>query len=167
MDPWIGLDSFAPSFMTKRTKRIMMVMNVMLLYDNEYWVFFFSFVSRPTSIELPRPHLPPFSQGFICSFQFSTWCCYYCYVWYAVAFICSIAAKIFDMLLLLICLIYFCCFDVWLYSYFDLLILFWCLMLLLCLSNLGFSFSTKDFETSTRLSSKDGLSAYIKFVWSF
>ena len=133
----------------------------------QYWVFSFSFVSRPTSIELPRPHLPPVSQGFICSFQFSTWCCYYWYVWYAVAFICSIAAKIFDMLLLLICLIYFCCFDVWLYSYFDLLILFWCLMLLLCLSYLGFSFSTKDFETSTRLSSKDGLSAYIKFVWSF
>ena len=84
----------------------------------QYWVFFFSFVSRPTSIELPRPHLPPFSQGFICSFQFLTWCCYYCYVWYAVACICSIAAQIFDMLLLwcliftltLICWYYF---DVW------------------------------------------------------
>ena len=30
-----------------------------------------------------------------------------------------------------------------------------------------FSFSSRDFETSTRLSSKDGLSAYIKFVGAF
>ena len=71
-------------------------------------------------------------------------CCYYLYVWY------TFVALMFDF-----------------YSYFDLLILFWCLMLLLCLSYLGFSFSSRDFETSTRLSSKDGLSAYIKFVWSF
>ena len=121
----------------------------------QYLVFFFSFVSRPTSIELPRPHLPPFSQGFISSFQFSiccfallwcyffmfdmlflyfitaqmfpqgficlfqflTWCCYYCSVWYAVAFICSIAAQIFNMLLLCT------------YIH-DIFMLLWCLIIL-------------------------------------